>query len=239
MKNINNFAGMKKYKHIFFDLDRTLWDFETNSIQTLNEIFYNLSLDKKIGDFNNFLKIYKPNNEKLWNQYRNGKLKKEILRYKRFEDVLVYFGINDVALAKKIGDDYVYNGPLKKKLFPDTIEILEYLKKKYPLYIITNGFKEVQEVKMKTSDIDKYFQHVFISEDIGWQKPNIEIFNYVLKYVNAKPKDSLIIGDDLKVDILGAKNAGIDGVYFNPKKLDHNEKPAYEINCLIYLQKIL
>ena len=230
---------MKEYTHIFFDLDRTLWDFDANSVQTLKEIFFNLSLDKKIPSFEDFLLYYKNNNEKLWDLYRAGKMEKEILRYKRFSDVLIHFGIFDDKLAKKIGDEYVYNGPLKKGLFPGTIEILEYLKTKYPLYVITNGFKEVQEVKMQTSEIDKYFEHVFVSEDLGWQKPHIEIFKYVLNLTNANPEFSIMIGDDLIADVLGAQNAGIDGVFFNPREIIHNEKPAYEIKCLLELKKIL
>lgn len=230
---------MKKYKHIFFDLDRTLWDFDSNSMQTLKEIFNELSLESKISDFDEFYRFYKSNNEKLWDLYRIGKLEKAILRYKRFSDVLIHFGITDDELARKIGDDYVYNGPYKKGLFPGTIEILEYLKPKYPLYIITNGFKEVQEIKMKTADIAQYFDHVFISEDIGWQKPNVETFRYVLEQINAKPEDSLMIGDDMAVDIIGAKSAGIDGVFFNPQKEKHNEQPSFEIECLLELKEIL
>ncbi len=230
---------MQKYNHIFFDLDRTLWDFETNSKQTLKEIFYNLSLDKEISCFDDFFKIYKINNEKLWDKYRKGKLKKEILRYKRFNDVLNYFGINNPLLAKTIGDDYVFNGPLKKALFPGTKKTLEYLKNNYNLYIITNGFKEVQKIKMKTSGIDKYFEHVFISEDIGWQKPDIKVFNYAMKYSGAKPEKSLMIGDDLQTDIEGAKNAGIDTVFFNPSKIKHDSTPDYEIFCLTDLMRIL
>lgn len=230
---------MKKYKHIFFDLDRTLWDFETNSLQTLKEIFFNVSLDNTIPDFNDFIKIYKKYNEKLWDEYRNGKLEKEILRYKRFEIVLNHFGINNSNLAKKIGDSYVYKSPYKTGLFQGTIKTLEYLKNKYQLYIITNGFKEIQKIKMKTSKIDKYFKNVFISEEIGWQKPNIKIFEFVLNSANANAEESLMIGDDIKVDILGAKNAGINQVLFNPNNIEHEISPTYEISSLEELCEIL
>ncbi|GAB4286422.1 MAG: YjjG family noncanonical pyrimidine nucleotidase [Marinilabiliales bacterium] len=229
-----------KYKHIFFDLDRTLWDFERNATETLREIFSKYKLHLLFESFDSFLHIYKQINDNLWALYRENKLTKEILRYKRFSDTLKVVGYEDEELARKIGDDYVYNGPKQKNLFPGAHEILNYLvDKKYNLYIITNGFKEVQRVKLENTGLIKYFKDIFISEEIGFQKPNPEIFRFVLSKINAKPAECLMIGDDPDVDIACAANMGIDQVLYNTTGKQKIVKPTYEIKQLIDLKEIL
>jgi len=229
----------KNYNNIFFDLDRTLWDFETNSKQAINKLFYKYNLDKKITDFDIFFKTYEKINEKYWDMYRKGKISKEYLRTNRFYSTLKYFDIDDFKLSNKFGLDYIKISPKQTNLFPDTIKILENLHTKYNLFIITNGFKEVQFIKLKNSKLDKYFKKVFTSEIIGAQKPNSKFFEYVIKHTNSKKNESIVVGDDLKVDILGAKKFGIDQIYFNPKQISHNEQITFEIKNLIEILNIL
>ena len=229
----------KIYKNIFFDLDRTLWDFETNSKETLNELFYKYKLNSKIEKFDEFFDVYEKINEKYWDLYRKGKISKEYLRTNRFNSTLKFFDINDFKLSEKFGIDYIKISPQKNNLFAGTIDILEYLYTKYNLYIITNGFKEVQFIKLRNSNLDKYFKKVFTSEMVGVQKPNSKFFEYAIKHTNSRKTESIVVGDDLKVDILGAKNFGIDQIYFNPKRKKHNQNINFEINNLIEIKNIL
>ncbi|MFO7830068.1 MAG: YjjG family noncanonical pyrimidine nucleotidase [Bacteroidales bacterium] len=230
---------MKKYKNIYFDLDRTLWDFDNNAKETFQDIYEKYQFEKIFKNFDNFYNTYVKHNERLWKVYRDGKIRKSVLVYKRFELTLNEFGIDDIELAKKIGQDYIEISPTKKRLFPGTYEVLDYLKEKYNLYIITNGFNEVQFTKLKNSNLDAYFKKVFTSENAGAQKPNAKIFEHALKTVNARKKESIMIGDDLDGDILGAKKFGLDQIYFNPAKKNHSENITHEIFALKELQKIL
>ncbi len=234
------FKNMKQYKHIFFDLDKTLWDFDRNSFETFKDIFNKLELKEKgIPSLNDFIRVYTEHNLRLWDLYRKGEIEKEVLRYKRFDLTLKDFGINDFELANAIGSDYIYLSPLKTNLFPESRETLEYLKAKYTLHIITNGFEEVQHRKIKASDLNKYFENVITSEESGCKKPDPMIFKFALNTAHAKASESLMIGDDIEVDIIGARNSGIDQVYFNYHKTQHNEVVSYEITELKSLRKIL
>lgn len=228
------------YTNLFFDLDRTLWDFETNSHETLSELLqkYNL-LEKGIGSSTNFINEYLVINEQLWDEYRKGSIDKDTLRYDRFYRTLMKFAIDDRTLSQDIGNDYVLNSPLKTGLFPDTIEVLNYLNDKYTLHIITNGFEEVQHVKIKNCGIEKYFDQVITSERAGFKKPDVRIFEYSLQTANTNAKNSLMIGDSLEADIVGARNAGIHQVYFNPKKETHSEDVTFEISSLKELLNFL
>jgi putative hydrolase of the HAD superfamily len=230
---------MKKYKHIYFDLDRTLWDFDSNAKETFQDIYEKHELHKIFNNFDNFYHTYVKHNERLWKIYRDGKIKKSVLAFKRFALTLEEFGVKDEGLAKIIGQDYIEISPTKKRLFPGTYETLEYLKNKYNLYIITNGFNEVQFTKLKNSKLDTFFKKIFTSENAGAQKPNAKIFEHALKSVNARKKESVMIGDDIDTDIIGAKKFGLDQVYFNPLGKKHSEDITHEITSLKELQNIL
>tara|TARA_B110000908_G_scaffold149850_1_gene183410 strand:- start:537 stop:1226 length:690 start_codon:yes stop_codon:yes gene_type:complete len=227
-------------KHIFFDLDRTLWDFEANSHQTLLElcIAYDLA-EKGISDYEAFIKNYKTHNEQLWDLYRVDKISQQDLRRERFQRALADYNINDTELATNIGEDYVAICPKKNKLFPHTIEVLKYLSKKYKLHIITNGFHEVQHIKLQHAGLTSYFNEIITSEQMGVKKPNPKIFNYALQKANTSAEESIMIGDDLEVDVLGAEKVGIQGVFFNPNKIKHNEDIVHEIFCLSELLALL
>ena len=223
---------MKRYKHLFFDLDRTLWDFAGNSKQTLQEIFLIHKLDKYFTDFNQFYELYIPINENLWEEYRNGTLKKDVLRSKRFYLTLLKVEYNNQKIAHKLGNDYIKISPTKTALFPYTYEVLDYLAPKYNLHIITNGFNEVQYTKLRNSSLDKYFKRVITSENAGYQKPHPGIFHFAISSVNAKKVESIMIGDDIKTDIIGAKNYGISQIHFNPNNDIIDFEPTYSIKSL-------
>lgn len=229
------------YKHLFFDLDRTLWDFEKNSHEVLLELYkhYDL-LTKGIVDSKVFIERYKHHNEKLWDLYRKNKIEKDKLRDERFKITLNEFGINSPKLAANLGEDYVAHCPKKTNLFPYVHSTLNYLKDRYALHIITNGFEEVQYQKLENSNLIDYFEQIITSEQVGFKKPSQQIFKFSMLKAFAKPSDSLMIGDDLHADILGAKDIGMAQVFFNPLKHEHaNSEITYEINCLSELEEIL
>lgn len=230
---------MKTYKHIFFDLDRTLWDFDANSRAALTDIFEKHNLKQYFKSPEIFIRGYHKHNDILWERYRQGNIKKELLRSLRFEETLRDVRVNNPALAKEIGEDYLQKSVEKTILFPGTHETLGYLHNKYLLYILTNGFSETQFGKLKNCDLAKYFTHVFTSETIGFNKPHPKIFQWAMTSVNAKKQECLMIGDDIEVDILGAKNCGMDQVFFNPDKIETTVKPTCTIESLIELKEIL
>lgn len=230
---------MPDYKHIFFDLDRTLWDFEANTLETFRDLFIRYNLSGYFANYQSFHDSYTEINQVLWQEYLDGKLKKEVLRTLRFHMTLEKNGLDNPELAEKIGMDYITLSPQKTLLFPHTIETLDYLKKKYHLHIITNGFNEVQFVKIKNCGLEPYITAVITSEKAGYQKPRKEIFEYSLKVVNARKKESIMVGDDFVIDIEGAMNAGIDQMYFNPAQLACSKKPTYEIKSLKEMCDIL
>jgi putative hydrolase of the HAD superfamily len=228
-----------KYKHIFFDLDRTLWDFEINSHETLLELCNTYKLNAiGVDDYEGFIRTYKNHNAKLWDLYRVDKISQKDLRRERFQKTLSDFGINDFKLAEKIGEDYIDVCPRKNKLYPHAIEVLDYLKERYELHIITNGFDKTQHIKLEHSNLKPYFNQIITSEKTGVKKPNPLIFSHALTLANAIKDESVYIGDNLIVDILGCQNSGIDGVYFNPERIEHAENPKFEIECLSELKKI-
>ena len=227
-------------EHIFFDLDHTLWDFETNSELTLKEMFQKFELQDLLQTtFDVFLKKYKQINDKLWADYRENKVTKNELRVQRFYQTLVYFNYSSPLVAEQMADYYVNHSPYKTALFPGAIEVLNYLNNKYHLHIISNGFREVQYIKLKNSKIVHFFKEIVLSEDVGVNKPNPEIFHYLLKRLKAKPGQTVMIGDNIEADIKGAAAVGITQILFNPKKIRHNFKPTYEISALSDLKKLL
>jgi putative hydrolase of the HAD superfamily len=232
---------MKTYRHLFFDLDNTLWDFNKNSSETLFELYEKYKLNEHgIESAEIFIAKYQERNAMMWEQYRLGKIDKETLRGRRFELTFWDIGVEvDEQVSKNLAHDYVNISPKKDHLFPEVAELLEYLHPKYILHIITNGFHEAQQIKLDATGIRKYFKHVFISEHTGFRKPDVNIFYYCQEAAKAKTEECLMIGDGLEVDIIGARNAGWDTVYFNPAKLEHTEKVTFEIANLSELKTIL
>jgi putative hydrolase of the HAD superfamily len=221
---------MKKYSNILFDFDKTLWDFEANSKETICEIFTCLDIKQKgITDFDAFYYDYEKINHELWDQYRKNKISKTELMVLRFYKSLLKYGIDDNELAKIFSDKYLELLPKKTRVFPYTHETLEYLNDKYLLHIVTNGFEEVQYKKIKFAGLEKYFTHIITSEKAHYKKPDKNFFEFALKEINAAPVDCLMIGDDIEVDLLGSRNAGIDQVFFNSANIAHTESFTYEL----------
>lgn len=226
-------AKMKKYKHLFFDLDHTLWDFETNSKETLLELYskYNLS-EKLSGSQEDFLKTYFRINDEKWDLYRDGLIDKKRLRKERFMETFQNFGLEDEAFSYQFEVEYIDQCPHKTGLIPYTLEVLEVLYSKYELHIITNGFSEIQDIKLSKSGLKPFFNHIIASDQIGVNKPAAKVFVESLNQAKATRKESLMIGDNLVADILGAKNCGIDQVFYNPQSTKHSENLTYEIQSL-------
>lgn len=221
-----------KYQHLFFDLDHTLWDFAKNSRETLLEAFDYFKLVEFGVDSNEFLTTYWRINDAYWDDYRKGRVTKEELRTGRFLRTLSHFHIKDKKLSVQLGDYYVQHSPKKSNVFPNTHETLNFLKNHYRLHIITNGFEEVQFVKLEKSNLAQYFEEVITSEAAGVKKPHEKIFHHALSATGAKNAETLMIGDNLEADIIGARNVGIDQVYFNPEKRKHSEQITLEISDL-------
>ncbi len=200
-------------KHIFFDLDHTLWDFETNSKKSYEFIFKQNDLEIEIDLF---LQHYIPINFKYWKLFREEQVTKEKLRYGRLKETfdLLNYTIKD-ELIYKLADEYLENLSNYNQLFDGTIELLDYLKPKYKLHIITNGFKETQFQKLEKSGLLNYFDVIVTSECVGVKKPNPKIFFHALKQATAETYESVMIGDSLEADIYGAKNVGIKSFYVN------------------------
>lgn len=210
-----------KIKHIFFDLDHTLWDFETNSDIAFTEIFKKYQVN---ANMDKFLNYYRGINENYWKLYREEKITKEELRIGRLRDAFAKIKYKaDLELIDNLAIDYIEYLPKNNKLFDGALEILEHLKPNYKMHIITNGFNEVQFKKIENSGLSSYFDKIITSEEVGVKKPNPLIFNYALKATNAHFSESIMIGDNWEADIMGAKNAGLDVIFCN-----FNAKPVSE-----------
>ena len=229
----------KEYQHIFFDLDRTLWHFDEKSKKVLNDIYIKFNLSEVVDSPEEFICKYQEINEALWKLYREGRINKEELRGKRFYDTLKHFNKGNVEVAEEIGSYYIKHSPRQTLLFPYAIEVLDYLFKKYKLHIITNGFEEVQYIKLKESGLEDYFNVIILSEKVGVKKPHPYIFKKAFSLSGAKAVNSIMIGDDWYADIYGAQRVKMDSVYFNPNKTEHENLVQYEINCLSELYNIL
>lgn len=230
----------KTYKHIFFDLDHTLWDFEKNSSETLSEL-YDRHQMQELDQFSKetFIKTFHDVNYALWSCYHKGTLDREELRTERFKIVFSKLNVEHPYSTKQLSEEYLSLCPTKTNLFPFTLEVLDYLKQKYVLHVITNGFEEVQYIKMASSQISKFFVEIVTSDASGFIKPHKGMFDYALQKIKAFCNDCIMIGDDLEADIIGARNASIDHIFFNPLGLKHQELVTHEIQCLSQLMKIL
>ena len=210
-------SEIKKYKHIFFDLDHTIWDFDKNAEETLYELYDIYSLNEiGLPSAALFIETYTRNNHRLWAEYHTGKITKDELRETRFKRTFLELGVHPDLLPLQFEDDYVKLCPTKTNLFPYAHETLQYLQNKYTLHLISNGFKESSELKIGNTNIAGYFQHVIISEIVGVNKPDRAIFEHALNLAGAKKNESLMIGDSLEADVYGALNFGMDAIYFNP-----------------------
>lgn len=222
-----------KDRQLFFDLDRTLWDFEANSRKALQYLYGELKLGDHIGHFNHFHHTYVRINADLWQQFGKGKVTKQELRNGRFERTLAYHGIADTVISQQLSDAYIEISPRQTLLLPHAKETLEVLKNEgYRMHIVTNGFPEVQHIKLENSGIAAYFSTILCSEAVGFSKPNGPIFSEALRRSGCLAKNAIMIGDDIKADIMGALNAGWHAIHFDPERRFKKERGVKRIRCL-------
>lgn len=229
-----------QYKNLFFDLDDTLWAFSLNARDTFEEMYLKYRYDRFFDSFQHFYALYQRRNVELWEEYGNGQVTKEELNRQRFLYPLQVVGAEDAALAKSFSDDFFAVIPTKSHLMPHAREVLEYLSPRYNLYILSNGFQELQCHKMRSSGIDGFFKKVVLSDDIGVLKPWPEIFHFALSATQSELRDSLMIGDSWENDITGAKRVGMHQAFYNVAgKTDLPFQPTYQLSDLKELMQIL
>lgn len=228
-----------RYKHLFFDLDHTIWDFDKNAEETLYELYHTYKLkDLGLHSADLFIETYTHNNHQLWADYHLGKITKQQLRETRFSKTFIDLGVSAEHIPNQFEDDYVNICPTKTNLFPNAHETLGYLTEKYSLHVISNGFKESTEMKIQNNGLQKYFDHIIISEVIGINKPDKAIFDHALGLAGAHVSESTMIGDSIEADIRGAQNFGMKAIYFNPEGKEAPEDVEHQIQCLSELKEL-
>lgn len=231
---------MNNKKHIFFDLDKTIWDFDFNAKVVLQELFHQSPIyQSKSIQFSDFQAVYSEINHKLWQDLRNGKIDKAYLRSNRFHLTNLYFNIDDKMLAKQLDEEYLEKTPAQKQLISYAKPVLYLLKRRYQLHILTNGFEDVQHFKLHNCGLSELFNTVVTSDRAEACKPQKQIFEFALKHAQAKSSESVMIGDDFEVDILGADQVGIAPIFFNREKQEKIQHSYSEINCLSGLLELL
>jgi len=229
-----------KYKHLFFDLDHTLWDFDAASTQTWKILYEQYDLASRgMPDFDAFFGIYTGHNDRMWERFRAGFMKRDELRWKRIWHTLIDFRVYDNDLAHQLSDAYLELLPTRAILMPSAKELLEHCKGRYSMHLITNGFEATQRLKLQHAGIEEYFVEIITSEKSNSMKPHPEIFQFALQAAGAECPDCLMIGDAIDIDVLGAINVGMDCVYYNPQRKPHSRKPTYEVAHLEELTKLL
>ncbi len=234
---------MRHYKTLFIDLDNTLYDFSGNSREAYIAVYNLLDYDRWFRSFEHYYEIYEEYNLRLWALYAEGKITKEHLNAERYSHPLRVVGAPDPeAIGAQFWDEAMKRLPLGSRLMPHAKEILTYLRPKYKMYILSNGFTELQSRKMQSAGIAHYFDGMILSEDIGVNKPNPAIFTHALQVAESTAEESLMIGDNYEVDIEGAQRVGIDQVFYNISKKDLNPEhpqPTFTITSLLELKEIL
>lgn len=228
------------YKNLFIDLDDTLWDTYHNNKECLEEVYNEYKFNRYYASFEAFFIRYFPNNVKLWADYRQGIIDKSTLILERFLYMLRPLGITDTEYALRINNDFLHRTTTKTRLIPGTLELLEHLRPSYRMYILSNGFREVQHKKLTNSGLAPYFDKMILSEDAGINKPHRDIFNFALINTNSRRNESLMIGDSWEADIEGAYLSKIDQLWFNPQKLESKRfVPTYTVSSLPEIKQLL
>lgn len=230
---------MNQYKHILFDLDYTLWDFGKNCEETLKELYQKYRLEGNNFSVADFYREYMIVNDELWRGYNLGTVTKEQIRGERFLRTFKALGFNGNSILEEINEDFMRICPAKGHLLPFVKQTLDYLSGKYEMHILTNGFAETQFIKLTTSGIAGYFREVVNSESCSSRKPNKDFFDFAVTKIGCNNEHCIMIGDDLHADIIGARNASIDHIFFNWRRMEHQEKIHKEIYCLSELKEIL
>jgi len=228
-------------KDIFFDLDHTIWDFDKNAEETLKDLYFQYNFDQLFGHTTPdiFIETYTANNHRVWDLYHHGKIDKATLRRLRFADTFEQLGVDPTLFPSQFEEEYLILCPTKTNLFPYAHETLQYLQGRYNLHLISNGFKEACEKKLKYSNLTSYFKTIVISEVFGINKPDPRIFEYAIQNGKAKKETAVMIGDNIEADVRGALRAGMGAIFFNvtgkekPQDVDHMVIGLKEIKQLL------
>jgi len=228
------------YQNLFIDLDDTLWDIHHNGRECLEEIYHDYGYGEFYSTFEEYYNVYMPGNNRLWALYRQGEIRKEDLIVERFLAPVRPFGITDPEYAKRLSDDFLDRTTRKTRLIEGAMELLDYLRPKYRLHILSNGFREVQYRKIENSGLSSYFNKIILSEDAGSNKPHPDMFTYALKNTNSRRNQTAMIGDSWDADIVGARNSRIDQIWFNPKGEPATDfQPTFTVGNLAEIREIL
>lgn len=231
---------LMSYRNLFFDLDDTIWSFSQNARDTFEEVYQKYAFHRYFHSFDHYYTIYQCRNAELWAKYGEGKITKEELNRQRFFHPLQVVGVEDEVLAERFSKEFFAIIPTKSRLMPHAKEVLEYLAPKYNLYILSNGFRELQSHKMRSAGVDDYFKKIILSEDIGVLKPWPEIFNFALSATQSELRESLMIGDSWEADIVGAHGIGMHQVFYNvTERTTFPFLPTYHIHSLKELMDLL
>lgn len=232
--------NQKTYNTLFFDLDHTLWDYNKAAAETLKALYDDYQLEGKVPfDKEQLCEVFFTINFQLWADYNVGKIDAAFLRKQRFELIFEGLGAGKELLPDDFGPRYIHECPQKSYVLDGSFELLDHLKDRYSMHIITNGFEDVQQTKLKSSGLDQYFREVITSEKAGGKKPGKEIFYYSMRLAGTKPEESLMIGDNFQTDIMGAMGVGMDQAYYNPDATPPPILPSYELRKLVELKGIL
>jgi len=231
----------EQYRHILFDLDHTLWDFDRCATETLTDLYHKYQLEQRgAASPKEFCRVFHQVNRRLWDLYNRGEYDSERLRRERFFLVFDELPLTyDETLPPVFAEEYLATCPTKGHVISEALATLDKLRDRYQLHIITNGFSDVQVIKLRHAGLTEYFQTVTTSDVAGHRKPHAGMFQYALENISATPSECIMVGDNLKTDVLGARNAGIDQVYFNPARQQHTDEVTYEITALPELINIL
>jgi YjjG family noncanonical pyrimidine nucleotidase len=228
------------YRHLFFDLDHTLWDFDRNSAESIAELYDTHRLaDRGVPSADAFAEQFIIINKQLWADYDRDLIAHEYIREHRFPLVMNALGLTDTTGCAELNTDYLRLLPRKAHLTDAARDILEYLHGRYRMHIITNGFAEIQAVKMASADIAHFFEHVVTTTAADAKKPDPRIFEYALTVSGATVSESLMLGDNYEADILGAKAVGLDTVFYNPKGEVVADPASFDIRHWHELKEIL
>lgn len=224
--------------HIFFDLDRTLWDFDSNSRSCLEELYREYNLDAFQDDVNDFIEDYMAINKTLWARYREGSISKDELRIIRFQKALQNIGYNDRLGIREIAEKYLDRCPMLPGVIPEAKQTVQILSELHNIHILTNGFRSVQLRKLSNTGIGSYINHVITSEDAQTAKPNRGIFDYAMHVTGATKMNSVMIGDSHDVDVIGARLMGWKTIWFDPLDSQKDHLADYKVTALPQILEI-
>ena len=237
------------YKDLFIDFDDTLYDTKGNAIIALGELFQDLGFNRYFKTLEDFTVPYWKTNLELWEQYAHGEISRDYLMVERFRRPLAEGFVSEnehfdpsAKYCLEVSNHFLSLCAVKPGVVDGAHELMDYLKKKgYRLHMCSNGFEEVQYKKLRASSLLDYFDTIVLSDAAGANKPSRQFFDYALHKTGASPETTVMIGDNYGTDILGAKAAGLDTIFFNrkPDTFKDSEEATFEVKSLKEIMSIL